>query len=151
MHRAAVLQIYYNRIRKMAAACMLSSGTLLRAAAAPLLRARVLVCVEHIAYLRVRARVRACVRACVRAIRSKKNEVEAAEVSVSTSAADTDADETLDSAMVTRWCNGHLGSERAITPNGDMAEKLRWYRRCPGRPPPAATKEPSETQAPREC
>ena len=39
-----------------------------------------------------------------------------------------------------RWCNSHLSSGRAITPNGDMAEELRWYRRCPGRPPPAATK-----------
>ena len=91
---------------------MLSSGVLLRAAAAPLLRAHVLMCVEHIAYLRVHARahVRACVHAC-EPPEAKKNEVEAAEVSVSTSAAGTDADGTPDSAMVTRWCNGHLSSE----------------------------------------
>ena len=81
MHRAAVLQLDDNCYQKKWQ-LFAKFWHATRAAAAPLLRAHVLMHVEHIAYLRVRACVHACYIVRVPSpepSEAKKNEVEAAE------------------------------------------------------------------------
>ena len=105
---------YMIIVIKKNGSCLRSSGTLLRAAAAPLLRAHVLMHVEHIAYLRVRA----CVHACYIVRVPSPEPYEAKKMRSKQRNFDADETLSLDSATA-RWSRAGARMGREL--NGDIA------------------------------